>query len=164
MQLLLLLIIFYVLLLLSFRLFVPYLGFKRVPIPRVLPEDIRQVIERLDKDSSNNEMYLRKAYDYVTTHYYGSRVKTVTHFWYAFKNPLTSKDGFMYCMQQNYLLRTLLIGSGRFTEDDIKIFVRPFNFFIHQYLRVKLNPKWVNVDPWVRSVGIPFGSKHPFIG
>jgi hypothetical protein len=42
--------------------------------------------------------------------------------------------------------------------------VTPFNFFIHQYLRVHVDGEWMDVDPWSAFLGVPLGKKSSIIG
>ncbi len=71
---------------------------------------------------------------------------------------LWNESGFMHCTNINYVLRTLLIKSGHFADDDIQIkwtivwYISP-----HQYLRIKTGDKYVNVDVWGYVYGIKYG-------
>lgn len=144
------------------RLVIPHLGFTKVPVPETVPTDIQNVIDELSRSAKNNGHFLEPAYTYVTKKHSGSRSKTVTMFWRAFQNPLYAKrGGFMPCTTQNYLLRTLLIKSGRFNESDIKLKVAPLNLFIHQYLKVNLGDHGgiIDVDPWSHFLGLKLGEK-----
>lgn len=141
------------------RLVVPHLGFKKEPLSDVLPKEFEAYIRQIDSESSGNLDFLRKSYEFVISRYKGSRVKTVTQFWKVFCDPITEKPGFMPCTGQNYLLRLMLVKSGRFKESDVILKVVPFNLFIHQYLRVRVNDMWMDVDPWSSFLGVPPGKK-----
>jgi len=119
------------------RLFVPYFGFQKSPVPRPLPERVKRVVGEMSTGEGQREI-LEHTYRWVTTAYYGSRIQTVTNFWRAFQKPWEIESGFLPCTGQNHLLRCILIGSGRFSDDDIQVCAVPFNFFIHQYLRVRV--------------------------
>tara|TARA_Y100000310_G_scaffold16508_1_gene16443 strand:+ start:247 stop:690 length:444 start_codon:yes stop_codon:yes gene_type:complete len=61
---------------------------------------------------------------------------------------------------QNYMLKLMLIKSGRFTEDDIKVVnTRCGNILRtpHQYLQVKVDDRWINVDVWDMEKPHKFG-------
>lgn len=146
------------------RLAVPHLGFKREPLPPTIPNELDQRIRQLNQESANSLDFLKKSYGFVTQTYSGSRIRTITNFWRAFQNPLELKSGFMPCNGQNYLLRLMLVKSGRFTENDIRIRTVPLNLFIHQYLRVNVEGRWIDVDPWSAFLGIPIGRKSAFLG
>jgi hypothetical protein len=146
------------------RLVVPHLGFKRERLPSIISNELEQRIRQLNQESSNNLEFLKKSYGFITHTYRGSRVRTVTNFWKAFQDPLNMKPGFMPCTGQNYFLRLMLIKSGRFTEQDIQIRIAPLNFFIHQYLRIKVDGNWIDVDPWSVFLGVPLGGKCSLLG
>jgi len=141
------------------RLVVPNLGFKRKPIPKNIPEELSKTIDRLNTEATSDENYLELAYKYVTTKHTGGHIRTLTNFWKAFLDPLCSKSKFMHCAGQNYLLRTLLIKSGRFEEKNIKIVIRFLDFFMHQYSKIKVNGKIIDVDPWADFIGASIGEK-----
>jgi hypothetical protein len=146
------------------RLFVPNLGFRKKPLPDKIPDDLLAVIHQIESESKSNLDFLQKAFEFITKTYTGARMKSVTNFWIAFEEPINHKSGFMPCTSQNYLLRLILIKSGRFTEADTKIKVVPFNFFIHQYLKVRIDNKWIDVDPWSAFLGLPFGKRSFLFG
>lgn len=146
------------------RLIIPHLGFRKSDLPKSIPRDFQSKIEELDRKSKTNLIYLKNAYEFLTIRFHGSRVKTLTRFWYAFGDVFRFKSGFLPCTSLNYLLRIMLIKSGRFKEDDIKLIIVPFNFIIHQHLKVKVNHYWINVDPWSRALGVPFGKRSFLFG
>ncbi|MDP3918810.1 MAG: hypothetical protein Q8Q35_02815 [Nanoarchaeota archaeon] len=54
-----------------------------------------------------------------------------------------------HCTNLNYILRYLLIHSGKFTEKDIK---RKYSLVLyilpHQFLKVNVGKKWIIADSW----------------
>ncbi|MDO8623838.1 MAG: hypothetical protein Q7R54_00570 [bacterium] len=144
------------------RAVIPHLGFIPEKIPAVIPSELQSKIEELDFSSKDNNDFLQKSYAYITQKYTGSRLKTITRFWRAFGDVYKKDPGFLPCTGQNFLLRTLLVKSGRFQEDDIKVKTVPLNFFIHQYLAVRVDGVWVDVDPWSSFLKVPFGQKLSF--
>ncbi|NTW75893.1 MAG: hypothetical protein HGB34_03245 [Candidatus Moranbacteria bacterium] len=73
--------------------------------------------------------------------------------------PYIDKDCFLWCHTQNRLLKSLLVNSGHFREDEVRIgrmFFRNHNspafglsIFIHQYVLVDLDDRTtVKVDPF----------------
>ena len=139
------------------RLIVPYYGFKTSPLPNKIPQSFQAIIDSLNHKSIDNYDYLRKSYDYITDHYYGSRTDTLLKFWMAFQNPFKYDRGFMPCNTLNTLLKIMLIRSNRFKNSQIRTRVVFLNCFIHQFLEVKINDKWIQVDPSYKVYGIPFG-------
>jgi len=146
------------------RLIVPHLGFKKESLPNKLPLDFEAMLHKLSIESASNRDFLAKAYYYVTSHYRGSRIRTLANFWVAFQDPINHPPGFLPCTSQNYLLRLMLVKSKRFQESDIEVKVVPLNLFIHQYLRVHVDGEWIDVDPWSAFRGVPLGKKSAFIG
>ncbi|MCC2631064.1 MAG: hypothetical protein K0S38_873 [Candidatus Paceibacter sp.] len=146
------------------RLVVPHLGFRKQSLPDTIPEDLKRKIQELNAQAIDDLDFLKKSYEYVTNLYTGSRIKTITKFWYAFENPIGHKPGFMPCTGQNYLLRLMLVKSGRFQDNDIQIKTIPLNLFIHQYLRVKVEKDFIDVDPWSHFLNVPMGKKSAIIG
>ena len=134
--------------------------FKKTLIPNQLPDEMRDVIAELKK-SSDKEDCLGLAYEILNKKYRGYRVKTYTKFFDIFSKDtakIWQKNEFLHCTNINYVLRTLLIKSGYFNENEIKIkwalvwYISP-----HQYLQIKVNNHWVNIDIWGKIFGIKFG-------
>lgn len=146
------------------RLVIPNLGFSKEPIPESLPLDLQQKISEFNQTANDNGGFLQLAYTYVTSKYSGSRLKTITQFYRAFGNTFEKSSGFLPCTGQNYILRTMLIKSGRFKDEDIQVKTVPLNFFIHQYLKVKVGDVYLDVDPWSNFLGVPIGRKSFIMG
>ncbi len=146
------------------RLTIPHLGFKKETLPEVLPSDFSKIITDISARSKDSLDLLKNVYEYVTAQYPGSRLRTITNFWVAYEEPVNHKPGFLPCTSQNYLIRLMLVKSGRFQEQDIKIVATPFNLFIHQYLKVKVGDIWMDVDPWSHFIGVPLGKKSSIVG
>lgn len=135
--------------------------FHKDHIPNKLPEDMQRVVNIL-KRSRSKEACIRKAYDILTRKYKGYRIQTYTKLPQAFDrdvNVLWRRRGFIHCHNFNYLMRILLIKSGKFTTRDIRIRLAMIWYVsIHQYLRIRINKrKFINVDLWGRNHGIKLG-------
>jgi hypothetical protein len=62
---------------------------------------------------------------------------------------ILDKKIFLWCHAQNRLLRSILINTGLFKDDDITIQKRLFtSFFIHQWLVINIYDKKIKVDPY----------------
>ena len=137
--------------------------FSKAPIPDELPVDMQRVIDDLHTLSSKEEC-LHLADKEVTDRFYGYTLATYLKLWQLWTADVHflwgKSGGFIHCNAMNYLLRVLLVKSGHFAEEDIKChwtlawFISP-----HQYLRVRIDDAWIEVDPWGRHHGIPIG-KH----
>lgn len=135
--------------------------FKKQPIPEKLPTEMEKIIQVL-KATTSQEGCLRLAHETLISKYYGSRLKTYGRIYEIFETDverLWSKSGFLHCHVLNYLLRILLIKSGWFSDDDIKLkyslvwYISP-----HQYLQIKTKEnKVINVDIWSYIYGNKLG-------
>lgn len=135
--------------------------FNKRPIPEKLPEEMESVIEEL-RGVIGKEECLRWAYEIMIQRYRGYRFRTYWRFGEAFETDvekLWQKTGFLHCHNMNYLFRILLVKSGWFGDDDIKLkyslvwYISP-----HQYLQIKLDDNsFINVDIWNHNYGKKFG-------
>lgn len=135
--------------------------FWKVMIPNKLPESMQDIVTQLKK-SENKEVCLRKAYNILSKKYRGCRFYTYLKFFDLFitdVNRLWKKNGCLHCTHLNYLLRVLLIKSGFFKEEDIKLKLTLIYYVsIHQYLNIRINnDKFIDVDLWGNANGIKFG-------
>jgi len=157
-----LILIYLILVFVGIRLFVPHYGFREAEIINNIPKDFLDEIENINSIPNNNFDFLKNSYDYLTSKYYGSKIELFTKWYYAFDGVFTHKTGFIPCNVFNELLRIMLIKSGRFDGKDIRKRVTFLNLFIHQYLQIKVNGKWVDVDMEYKNMGVVFG-KHASI-
>ncbi|MCK5319762.1 hypothetical protein KAJ61_00045 [Candidatus Parcubacteria bacterium] len=134
--------------------------FKKTSIPEQLPCEMQGIIVELKK-SSDKEDCLGRAYEILSKKYRGYRVKTYTKFFDIFSKDtakIWQKNVFLHCTNINYIMRILLIKSGYFNEDEIKIkWAFVWCISPHQYLQVKINNHWINIDIWGNTFGIKFG-------
>lgn len=131
------------------------------PLPEITNTNLIAAIDTVRKSSSKKEA-LEKAYQQITNRYRGYRFLTYTLFWRIFEadpNKLWNRKKFLHCTQQNFLLRTLLIKSGWFTEDDLNLGYSLVCYFSpHQFLKVKINDiTYIAVDTWAYHFGAPMG-------
>ena len=134
--------------------------FKKTLIPNQLPDEMRDVIAELKK-SSDKEDCLKRTYEILNKKYRGYHLKTYTRIFNIFSKDLSKlwqKNGLLHCTNMNYIMRALLIKSGYFNEDEIKIkWAFVWCISPHQYLQVKINNHWINIDIWGNAFGIKFG-------
>jgi len=57
-----------------------------------------------------------------------------------------------------------LVKSGWFEDKDIQVKVTILNFFTHQYLKVKVGEKWIDVDSHESYKGVPLGKHSQWFG
>lgn len=127
-----------------------------------LSEEMRNLAEEIGSQPSQ-EAVLRCAYDALSKKYRGYRLLTLLRLDRLFitrVDTLWQKNGFLHCNHMNYLLRTLLVASGKFMPEAIESKWTQIWFFSpHQYLVITLEGgEEVEVDLWGRAYGISFGS------
>ena len=134
--------------------------FSKTPLPESLPEKMQITVDELKK-SSGKEDCLKKVYGIMTRKYRGYRVKTYTRFFEVFKKDIGcfwGREGFLHCTNMNFVMRTLLVKSGFFSEEDLNLkwtqiwYVSP-----HQFLQVNVDGKWIDIDIWANTYGVGFG-------
>lgn len=150
------------------RLIVPFMGFGRMKVPKELPREITDKIKELEAASASQREYLEKAYSVVVARWNAGRFRTITYAPLAFRRNLSkiwNGHEYGHCNTQNYMLFVLLTGSKYFNAEDTEARCVIFNFFIHQYLRVKVGDRWIDADPAGSAIrGLPLGTHIEFFG
>jgi hypothetical protein len=159
------LIYFFLVFILS-RLIIPHLGFKEERLPDKLPDGMPNQIRWLTSRAGSAVEFLNLAYDYLGSRYRSERFNTILKFGYLFRSldQVWQMSGYTPCTQNNFLLTLFLINSGYFKNSDIRrkhVFV---NFFLHQYLQVKVNKQWLDVDVGEKQRGLPIGKHLQYFG
>jgi len=145
------------------RLAVPFMGFWMYRIPDQIPDDYRRLINEWEMESAGAEEFLKKSYDFSVTYWKPEKFQTVSQFARIFRRDLQGiwdARGYLHCNTMNYVLACLLANSKFFTQDDIRIRHTVLNWVQHQYLQIRVNGKWMDVDPagsYVR--GLPMGQR-----
>jgi hypothetical protein len=134
--------------------------FRKSKLPKDLSGDINEIVSDLKKLNTQEEV-LKAVYNIVTTRYHGGKIATYTKLFNILSSEaedLWNRSGFMHCTNQNYLLTLLLIKSGKFKEEDIKPkWTNLYGISPHQYLEIRLDSRFVDVDAWAATYGIEFG-------
>ncbi len=148
------------------RLVIPHLGFKDEKMPERIPQSMIDKINQLKSQSKSQEEFLKLSYDYLGSKFITGRFNTILKFNYLFKSIEQSWgiEGFMPCTISNYILKIFLIKSGWFKEKDIKRRHVFLNFILHQYLQVKVNDKWLDVDVGEKQRDMPIGKYLKLFG
>jgi len=140
---------------------IPNLLYK-TKLPKDLPEELEVVVSEVKKTNSKREA-LRKAHKIVTSKYHGDVIPTYTKFHRLFgwdAKSIWKEHGYLHCTKQNYLLRLLLVKSEWFEESDVKQKKMLLcGLSPHQYLQIKVDGAWVDVDCWADVYKVPIG-KH----
>lgn len=148
------------------RIVVPFMGWRGFERPKAVPQEIRIKIAELESQAQSQEDYLKLVYDFVLhktkNQWNHTRFRAFYHIPRAFVKSLeeiwNTKD-FLYCTGINYLVYVLLAESKFFRPEDVKVRHVFVNFFIHQYIKVKVGSAWVSVDPAGTGIrGKPLGT------
>lgn len=135
----------------------------------VLPLPMQPLVEAVAHCDGQEEA-IRMTYEKLAEKYQGYRIFTFLRLDRFFINTLEKLwqlHGFLHCHHMNYLLRTVLVASGKFAPSDIEAcWTQIWLFSPHQYLKIHLhNGKTMEVDLWGKRYGIHLGDHaHGFHG
>ncbi|MDD5071942.1 MAG: hypothetical protein PHQ42_04385 [Patescibacteria group bacterium] len=148
------------------RFIIPHLSFRPDPLSEKIPEDMERKIEELKNKSNSPREFLELAYNYLGTKYHSERLATVLKFHFMFKSleDIWNRTGFIPCNQSNFLLRIFLAKSGFFKDKETRRRNTFVNFVPHQYLQVKLDNKWIDVDVGEKYRGMKIGRHLKYFG
>lgn len=136
-------------------------------LPTSLPKSLKIEVDKVAKTKTKRQA-AKLAYKIVTDKYYGHRAETyfnVKKLLQTDVNKIWAESGFYQCTTQNYLIRLLLVKSGKFKDSEVEQkltliwYIGP-----HQYLKVWLDKdNHVYLDPWSKVYRVPFGQRaHGF--
>jgi hypothetical protein len=148
------------------RFIFPFMGFGKYKAPSSIPQEIKNTIVGLEAQSSNQREYLELAYAYVQANWLAERMKTIVNLSLIFRTDLSQlwrERGYAHCNTINYILAALLVGSNYFTAEDIRMRHKFLNFVVHQYMQVKVDGNWLDVDPAPGYLMLPVGKKSPWL-
>jgi len=148
------------------RFIVPHLGLKNEDIPDKIPPNMEKTIKDLSAKSNSPYEFLENSYTYIGSKYHAERLKTFLLFGDLFKplSEIWKKDGFAHCTQLCYIMKIFLIKSGFFSPSDIKTKHTFVNLCIHQYLQVKIDKNWIDVDVGEKSNNMTIGNHLKWFG
>ncbi len=132
------------------------------PIPKKLPEELNNIVKKVSSKKTK-EGAIKTAYEEITKKYKSGNVKSLNRMLSIFNyniDYLANKANYINCTNMNYILRIILIKSGKLKDKDIKLRIKWVNlYFPHQYLEIKINKKkHIYLDPWAKRYGIKYGN------
>jgi len=148
--------IYFFIMFIASRFFIPHL--RKEKIPGKIPGEMEKILSKIKK--KNKKDFAKACFDIVVNRYPGKRILFFLHpqkLFYKDINKIWADRKFQACTIQNYILRVMLIKSGHFKEEDIKLGYGSVNFVIHPYIKVNIDGEWVNMDPWGYKSGILYG-------
>ncbi|TSD01463.1 MAG: hypothetical protein Athens071425_406 [Parcubacteria group bacterium Athens0714_25] len=120
-------------------------------------ENYPELKELSSKLTGNSKLQtVENVYEYMRQTYSGNddvlkieNLLSVFNFGDFSTKGILDKKIFLWCHGQNRLLKSVLINTGLFKDDDITIQKRLFtSFFIHQWLVINIDDKKIKVDPY----------------
>ena len=139
-------------------------GKRPLPNPK-LTKALEKAIKEVKKQKTKSAA-LKKAYNIISRRKHAGKWQTYIFLHKIWLSPeqIMKEKGFLHCSNINYLLRILLINSGKFKEEDIKHkFSLIYYLSPHQYMQVKTEKGWTDVDPWGAKYGLKLGQyAHSF--
>jgi len=124
-----------------------------------IPKELKKEILKLKKITDKKKCILA-ALKYIKRNfkstYFLLFIQLHKHYYSNLSN-IIKKKGFWPCHIQLFILKVLIIKSGKFKDKDIQTHYSIYNGVIHEYLKIKLNNNWIDVDPWGYNRGIPLG-------
>lgn len=125
-----------------------------------LNREWKKIINKLNK-IKDKEKFTKAAFMLLAKRYPTKRFRLPIYlyriFWHN-PNEIIKFSGYVPCNVHAFMLKTLLLASKRFKEEDIKEKYTITDFLIHKYLRVNVNEKYINLDSWGNGSGVPYGS------
>lgn len=130
---------------------VPHL--RRVRIPARIPEDLRKTAMQLSEEHPDDLAFLRAVLDEVKSRY---RVSWMQHYRYPrniFRKDIEKiwndeRGGQQLCHVFSFIIKTMLVASGRFTDEEVTGHATIHHLNIHHYLSVATGRGTVYIDGW----------------
>ncbi|MDE2311661.1 MAG: hypothetical protein KGJ93_01030 [Patescibacteria group bacterium] len=160
-------LVFYIFLVyVASRFVVPFMGWAGFKPATDVPPELQPVIQDLENKTFDQYTYLQAVFDLIMQKNFKqwnhTRFQAAIRLPRAFVKDLSeiwNTQDFIYCTGMNYLAAALLVNGKYFKPQDIKVRHVFVNFFIHQYLQVRVGEKWVDFDPAGTGIrGKPLGT------
>ena len=133
----------------------PYFLYQNYFLPSRIEEypELQQLARSLV--GPNQSATLRNLYEYMQSTYAGSgsvlktdSLRSVFRFGDFSTRSILGKRQFLWCHTQNRLFKSILMNTGLFSEEVVKIRYRLFSsFFIHQWIEILLPGEKIIIDP-----------------
>lgn len=150
------------------QIFIPHLGIKQKPIEK-LPEEIQREINKITKKSKTRKELLKKIVNFQMSKKKSSMMMILDSFLTLFESEFDAiwNMPYIHCHHQTYILRELLLKTGKFKDEDLKLKLTTCYLEIHQYLKVNISEtpekkEYIYVDPFAISLGYKIGEILPF--
>ncbi len=139
--------------------------FSKQEIPDEIPEKLKEKIREFSHNS-DKEDFLKKSFFYITSKWGGGRMNLIYKLRLLFDKDISkifNTKGYLHCTTMNFLLRTMLVKSGFFRDEDIELKSHSSWIVPHQYLKVKIKEgEFVKLDIWAYQFGVDYGKISSF--
>ncbi len=132
---------------------------RSVRVPSRIPDDLRKTAEKISREHPDDQLvFLRAVLDEVRERYVVTRRQHFTKPWILFRVDLgeiwnSQRGDNQACHVLNFLVKAMLVASGRFKDEEVEGHVVFYHLNIHQYLTVKTVHGVIAVDPWGHLAG-----------
>ena len=126
---------------------------RKVRVPERIPGEMQAVIDRLSTENPSQIQFIRAVLDEVRRRHFVSKRQHFAHPWILFRKDIKEiwekqRGDRQACHVLNFLVKAMLVKSGRFTDKQVIGHLTFFHWNIHQYLTVATDRGLVYVDPW----------------
>lgn len=124
-----------------------------VRVPDDIPADMQATIDRLSRQNPDQTAFIRAVLDEVRSRHFVSKRQHFTHPSILFRKDITEiwekqRGDRQACHVLNFIVKAMLVKSGRFTDEQVVGRMTFYHMNIHQYLTVATDRGIVYVDPW----------------
>lgn len=138
---------------------IPHFFYKQ-PIPLITNPDLKHAINWI-RNQPTQEQAIERALDLLEQKYDSIRLLSIIELWKLYgsdPNELWDRKGFMHCTHQNFLLRVLLVESGKVRDANLSLgHSLVFHISPHQFLILHRGNEKIALDPWNYGLGAKIG-------
>jgi hypothetical protein len=133
------------------RVFIPHL--RKIVVPEKVNDDFTKTVRALSAQEPDVLRFLQALMDNLKERYITTRHQSDFMPWILFRRNIDKiwhQKGYnQSCNVLNFVFKTMIIKSGRFTEKEVQEKLTWVKLSIHQYLEIKMKDgSIVYVDPW----------------
>ncbi|QQG45555.1 MAG: hypothetical protein HYW89_01320 [Candidatus Sungiibacteriota bacterium] len=126
---------------------------RRVKTPKEVGEELKQIIEETNRTAASDLEFVKTVLFLLRQRFFVKPGQIFITPWILFRKDVdriwTMTDTNQCCTVLNLLLRTFLVKSGRFKEEDLEDRRCILGVCIHQYLLVRMKSgASMPLDPW----------------
>lgn len=125
----------------------------KIRVPERIPDDMQAVIDRISAAHPDQLAFITAALNTLRERYIVTRRQQFTHPWILFRKDIAAiwekqLGDNQACHVLNFVMKAMLVKSGRFTDQQVTGHITFYHMNLHQYLTVATDSGLVYVDPW----------------